>query len=28
MTCIATVQSQLCGVLTFSKMVSLYLDGK
>jgi len=28
MTCTVTVQSQLCGVLTFSKMVSLYLDGK
>jgi len=28
MTCIVTVQSQLCGTLTFSSMVSLYLAGK
>jgi len=25
MTCIVTVQSQLCGALTFSSMISLYL---
>jgi len=24
MTCIVTVQSQLCGALTFSSMISLY----
>jgi len=28
MTCIVTVQSQLCGALTFSSMISLYLAGK
>jgi len=28
MTCIVTVQSQLCGVLTFSSMISLYLAGE
>jgi len=28
MTCIVTVQSQLCGVLTFSTMISLYLVGE
>jgi len=25
MTCIVTVQTQLCGALTFSSMISLYL---
>jgi len=25
MTCLVTVQSQLCGALTFSSMISLYL---
>jgi len=28
MTCIVTVQSQLCGALTFPSMISLYLAGK
>jgi len=28
MTCVVTVQSQLCGVLTFSSMISLYLAGE
>jgi len=28
MTCIVTVQSQLCGALTFSSMISLYLAGE
>jgi len=28
MTRIVTVQSQLCGALTFSSMISLYLAGK
>jgi len=28
MTCIVTVQSQLCGALKFSSMVSLYLAGE
>jgi len=28
MTCIVMVQSQLCGALTFSSMISLYLAGK
>jgi len=27
MTCIVTVQSQLCEALTFSSMISLYLAG-
>ena len=27
-TCIGTVQSQLCGALTVSSMISLYLAGK
>jgi len=27
-TCIVTVQSQLCGALTFSPVVSLYLAGE
>jgi len=28
MTCIVTVQSQLCGALTFSSMISFYLAGE
>jgi len=28
MTCIVTIQSQLCAALTFSSMISLYLAGK
>jgi len=28
MTCIVTVQAQLCAALTFSSMISLYLAGK
>jgi len=28
MTCIVTVQSQLCGALTYPSMISLYLAGK
>jgi len=27
MTCVVTVQSQLCGTLTFWSMISLYLAG-
>jgi len=28
MTCIVTVQSQLCGALTISSMISIYLAGE
>jgi len=28
MTCIVAVQSQLCGALTFSSLISIYLAGK
>jgi len=28
MTCAVTIQSQLCGALTFSSMISFYLAGK
>jgi len=28
MTCIVTVQSQLCAALTFPSMISLYFAGK
>jgi len=27
-TCIVAVQSQLCGALTFSSMISIYLAGE